>query len=110
MTASKLRKYNDACDLARRGAGYDDVVTPVRGLPLVSLGWEDERTDLHGISSYGWHSDEKRIQTVVLSCYCGHDLAVTAAGSERTDTTAAENAAFDLFVDHAHAALLVAAA
>lgn len=110
MTTSKLHKYNRACDAARAKAGYDDVVAPVRGLPLVSAGYENERTDIHGFSSYGWHSDEKRVQTVVLSCYCGHDLAVTAAGSERADTTAAEDVAFDLFVDHARAATLVAAA
>jgi hypothetical protein len=110
VTASKLRKYNDAVTAARANAGYDDIVTPVRGLPLVSAGYENERTDIHGFTSYGWSGDEKRVVTVLLSCYCGHDLAVTAAGSEPKDTRVAEDAAFELFVDHARAATLVSAA
>lgn len=110
MTASKLRKYNAACDAARRGAGYDDVVTPVPGLPLVSLGWEDERRDLHGIGCTGWQTDALRIPIVVLSCYCGHDLAVTAASNSPADWNAAEDAALDLLVAHAYAAVAVVAA
>jgi hypothetical protein len=110
MNATKIRRYIDACNAARAAAGYDDVVTPVRGLPLVSLGYEDERRDLHGFSCHGWSghgTGRDRTVSIVLSCYCGHELAVTA---DYDDWNAAEDAAFDLFVDHARAATLVAAA
>ena len=110
---SKLRKYVSACDSARAAAGYDDVVTPVRSLPLVSLGWEDERRDLHGISVHGWSRHDATTTSVVLSCYCGHDLAVSAdhpatGTANHNAWNAAEDAAFDLLVEHAHTASLAA--
>jgi hypothetical protein len=105
--ASTLRKYLTACDEARRTAGYDDVVVPVRGLPLVSLGYEDERTDLHGFGSHGWSRHDSDTISVLLSCYCGHDVAVSA---DHPDWNAAEDVAFELFVAHALDASLVGVA
>jgi hypothetical protein len=106
---STLRKYLNACDEARRTAGYDDVVVPVRGLPLVSLGYEDERTDLHGFAIHGWSRHDSDTISVLLSCYCGHDLAVSADHGDAADWNAAEDAAVELFVAHADAALVGAA-
>lgn len=110
MTPSKLRKYGTARDTARTQAGYDDIVTPVRGLPLVSLGYEDERKDMHGIGCEGWSTDRLGIPTVHLDCYCGHHVEFTAASRAPKDWNAAENAAFDLLVAHAASASAAVAA
>lgn len=103
MTASKLRKYEALVATARQAAAkeqdWERVVAPDPALPLLSAGWENERTDIHGIACTTHSTDALRAQTVILRCYCGHE-----------DAASSEDAAFDLLVAHARTAALVAAA
>jgi hypothetical protein len=102
MTISRLRKYEDKVTAARRAAAseqdWERVVVPDPTLSLVSTGWENDSTDVHGIACVSYATDARRVQTVTLDCYCGHSVAADAG-----------DAAFDLLVAHAAQCAEVAA-
>lgn len=82
---------------AARDGDYERVGRPVPSLPLVSVGWENERTDLHGLAGTGFYGYE-----VHVVCVCGETFTATMdTTAHRVLSASAWQHAFDLLVAHA---------